>query len=127
MIALKAGCCYTSDMETNHKYYIRCLHQDECPVIGEVLPVSARWDDGDRTDEDLVGTCAWRIIADCTLDLIREYGYEWGRYAIISGADVGDAEEGSGSVLVADACVETLGDWAAITAWLVKAILDDES
>lgn len=40
---------------------VRRLHDDETPAVGDILRRSYAWEDGDMTDEELPGTCAFNI------------------------------------------------------------------
>ena len=55
---------------------------DDLPPVGEVLPRSRAWDDGNPTDDLLPGTSALRITAR-TLELAAAY---MGDYALLVGS-----------------------------------------
>ena len=43
------------------QFGIRRLHPDETVSVGDVMAESYVWDDGDRTDESIGGTCCFDI------------------------------------------------------------------
>jgi broad specificity phosphatase PhoE len=67
---------------------VRSLHENETPVVGQTMAESHVWDDGDRTDESIGGTCCFEIRenADPALAMRRAESYTLsGRYALIGG------------------------------------------
>lgn len=66
---------------------IRALHDDEFPVLGEVMAESHVWEDDVRSEDTIGGTAAFR--ADFAAEALN-YSHSK-RFAIISGQDIGSA------------------------------------
>lgn len=74
--------------------------------VGDELPASRRWDDGEVTDEMLQGTSAIdvnRIGLDATVSMIDDM-YIGGDILVIRGDDMGWGED-TGEIIVGDATV----------------------
>lgn len=66
---------------------IRALHDDERPMVGQVMPESHVWEDDMRSDVTIGGTAAFR--SDFANEAVR-YSHS-SRFAILSGQDIGSA------------------------------------
>jgi hypothetical protein len=76
---------------------------DEPVAVGTELPRSFRWDDGEWTDEELVGTCAIDLTRR---DATRLASHYFGRYALLVGGVVALYGEDDGEVIMRDAVCE---------------------
>ena len=93
-------------------YGLRAVHspsgQADRVSVGEVLPCSYRWYDGEPTEEELDGTCALRVNEGTELahldEFMREYGVLGQQVALIAGYQ-GTWGEDMGEVVIRDAVV----------------------
>lgn len=92
---------------------VRSLHADEHVQVGSVMAESYVWDDGDRTDESIGGTCCFEVREstdgwDLQSAIDRAAGYNLSsRYALIGGKYCGnnDLIGETGAIAIRDAQV----------------------
>ena len=94
---------------------VRCLHADETPAIGDEMPPSFIWDDGDPTEETIGGTCAWDARdggCDLRSALQRASKYQiCGRYALLGGNYSGNND------LIAEPFAIAIRDAVVLAVW----------
>lgn len=90
----------TSDEREYEFYGVRC-HNGTPVAIGDTLPPSYVWDDGECTDQQLDGTCAIDLRESNADALIKSYGYA-GEPIIIAGFYASHGED-RGEIIIRDA------------------------
>jgi len=75
---------------------VRSLHHDEIVSVGQEMPASYVWDDGDRTEDCIGGTCCFVVMGDQygwdpteAIERAEDYVLS-GRYALLGGKYTGN-------------------------------------
>lgn len=109
--------------DTYEDFGLRCLtvYRDDvaAPIVGDILPASSVWIDGNPTDDDLGGTSAIQIWSesgnDITLDrAAKMLGDYWGRYVVVIGGEQGQYGQDDGEIIVRNATVLAVFDRGAV-------------
>jgi hypothetical protein len=93
---------------------VRALHADEMVLVGDTIPESYVWDDGDRTDESIGGACCFEIREgdDPTEAIRRATKYNLsGRYALLGGKYMGNND------LIAETHTIAIRDAVVLAVW----------